>query len=126
MFTSKIENALNTIKSENDKNMSYILFLQEENKRLKDEAYKDEELKKMKESLDKMKKDYWRGFPITEEEQRKIDNWKEEHNKKHPTKNDFGGCSGGRYSYHFIPSGLGTSGVIRCSCGAEFEFQEIG
>ena len=36
------------------------------------------------------------------------------------------GCCGGRYSYKFVPTSLGVSGVIRCHCGAEFEFQEIG
>ena len=27
---------------------------------------------------------------------------------------------------NFVPTSIGTSGVIKCSCGAEFEFQEIG
>ena len=36
------------------------------------------------------------------------------------------GVSGGRYSYRFVPTSLGTSGVIRCHCGAKFEFQKIG
>lgn len=34
--------------------------------------------------------------------------------------------SGGRYEYIFVPTGLGISGTVVCSCGAKFEFQKIG
>lgn len=50
-------------------------YLMEENKRLKSESYKDEELSKMKKDYDRMKKDYLRGFPISEEEFKKISEW---------------------------------------------------
>lgn len=86
----------------------------------------------MQERLDEMQKDYWRGFPITEKEQKAIDEWKKKHNEEaHGYTTDYmrmraEGCSGGRYAYQFLPTALGTSGVIKCSCGAKFEFQEIG
>ena len=42
--------------------------LEKENKRLKSDAYKDEELTKMKSEYDRMKEDYFLGFPISKEE----------------------------------------------------------
>lgn len=132
MFATNFDECIELIKKENNHKDAVISYLEEENKKLKDEAYKDEELQSMKEQLEKMKKDYWRGFPISEEEDKSIKEWQ----KKHETevhglitemqKMKSYGVSGGRYSYHFVPTALGTSGVVRCSCGAEFKFQEIG
>jgi hypothetical protein len=34
-------------------------------------------------------------------------------------------CCGAWYTYEFTPTSLGISGVIKCSCGDEFEFQSI-
>lgn len=127
----KLEDCVRAILCRNKNNENRIKYLEEENKLLKEESYKDNELQKMKEKLDRMEKDYWRGFPISKEEEVAIEEWKkkhdeEEHNIK--TLDDrlrAGGCIGGRYSYHFVPTSIGTSGVVRCSCGAEFKFQEI-
>ncbi len=46
--------------------------LQEENNRLKDEHYKDEELKKLRERIDHLEGDCARGFPITEKNKKKL------------------------------------------------------
>ena len=79
-----------------------------------------------------MKEDYWRGFPISEDEKKLIDDWKERHEAEvHEVitldqKLKRGGCIGGNYSYHFTPTSIGVSGKIKCSCGAEFEFCKIG
>ena len=126
-----LEDCLKAIRCRNADNEKRIKYLEEENKKLKDEHYKDGEIQTMKSELDKMKKDYWRGFPISENEEKAIEKWKKEHDKKvhgfsKKLRMKAEGVSGGRYSYHFVPTALGTSGVIRCSCGAEFEFQEIG
>lgn len=59
-----------------------IKRLKEENRKLKDEVWKDEELQNMKEQLDKMKSDYNRGFNITEEEDTAIKEWKKKSTKK--------------------------------------------
>ena len=106
-----------------------IEVLRDEIKRLKDKNWKDEELQAMKKNFDKMQKDYWRGFPITEEEDKKIKEWINKHEEeKHPrTKMDYmprGGAIGGCYSYHFVPTSIGTFGTIKCTCGEKFEFQE--
>lgn len=107
--------------------------LKEENKKLKDEVWKDEELQDMKEQLDKMKAKYYRGFPISKQEEIAIKEWKENHEEEvHGLKTSLQrmnaqGASGGRYSYIFYPTAIGCSGVIKCnSCGEEFEFCEIG
>lgn len=102
---------------------SWIKSLQEENKKLKEDSYKDEELAKMKTELDRMKSEYYRGFPISEKEHDSIKKWKTEHEKKH--KGGYG-VSGGKYTYYFVPTSIGTAGVIECSCGKNFQFQEIG
>lgn len=127
-----LDDCLRAIKCRNQDNEDTIEYLRKENKRLKEENYKDDELQKMKTQLEKMKADYWRGFPITEDEKKAIEEWKKKHEEEvHGLTTDkmrlrAQGISGGRYSYHFVPTTIGTSGVIRCSCGAEFEFREIG
>jgi hypothetical protein len=101
-----------------------IEHLEEENKRLKSDAYKDEELAKMKSEYDRMKEDYFRGFPISEEEHKKINEWIDEQMKKHP---GIGGAIGGRFTYEFLPTGIGTAGTIIDSfTGDKFNFQELG
>ena len=107
--------------------------LKEENRKLKDEVWKDEELQNMKEQLDKMKSDYNRGFNITEKEDAAIEEWKKKHEEEvHGLTTPMAriqaqGVSGGRYSYIFYPTAIGCAGVVKCNaCGEEFEFCEIG
>lgn len=96
-------------------------YLEKENVRLKSEAYKDEELAKMKERYDKMSEDYYRGFPISEKEEKKINEWI----KTLPEA--YTGAIGGRFTYKFYPTGLGTVGTIEDGVtGQKFTFQELG
>lgn len=127
-----LEDCIAAIQCRVQDNENQIQHLIEENCKLKEENFKDKELKKMQEQLSLMKEEYYLGFPITKEEHTAIEKWKENHEA---TKHNLTtpnlrmkacGVSGGRYSYHFVPTAIGTSGVIRCSCGAEFQFQEIG
>lgn len=126
-----LEKCLTAIRVRNKDNENRIKYLQEENRKLREEYNKDEEIQKMQQKLDRMQKDYWRGFPITEDEENAIEEWKQKHDAEvhrwitDRTRMKAEGVSGGRYSYHFVPTSLGVSGVIRCHCGAEFEFQEI-
>lgn len=128
----ELDDCVRAILCRNKNNEDKIKRLEEENKKLKEEVWKDEELSNMKERLEKMRKDYYRGFPITESEEKAIKEWQKKHEEEvHGLTTDkmklkAQGVCGGRYSYHFVPTSIGTSGVIRCSCGAEFEFQEIG
>ena len=95
-------------------------YLRKENERLKSEAYKDEELAKMKKEYDKLSADYYRGFPISEEEQKTIAEWI----KSRPEINE--GAIGGRYTYQFTPTSIGVIGTITDTFTKEkFTFQEM-
>lgn len=129
----KLEDCLNAIRIRNDSNEKRIKRLEEEIKRLREEHYKDNELQKMKSKLERMEKDYYRGFPISEEDEKAIRDWEKEHvAKMHGLKTTddrmrISGAIGGNWSYEFIPTSIGVSGCVKCnSCGEKFEFQEIG
>lgn len=129
MFAHNIEECLELIKKENERKDNTISYLREELRKLKEEYNKDEEIQKMQEQLEEMKKEYYRGFPISEKEQKRIETWKKKHDEEtHGVRNDVPSYDrgvGGRYEYIFYPTGIGVSGVVRCYCGAEYEFQEI-
>ena len=127
-----LEETLKEIKERFDSKEAEIKYLEEENKKLKDEAYKDNELQEMKERLDKMQNDMWRGFPITEEEMAAIRAWMKKHEEEaHGLITDkqklaSQGVCGGKYTYHFIPTSIGTIGYVECgACGEKFTFQEM-
>ena len=116
-----INDAFKQIKEQIDDLLEENKALRKENKELKSAHYKDKEIKKMKASVDECDKALKRGFPIWDEWQKKIDKWKDEHDKEHitPTPRKYTH----HYSYIFTPSPVGTIGTIRCSCGEEFCFQ---
>ena len=77
----------------------------------------------MKERYDKMSADYYRGFPISEHEGKKIEEWQDKILKEHPGN---AGAIGGRFRYEFTPTGIGTIGVVIDSFTNEkFEFQSL-
>ena len=99
-------------------------YLKKEIEKVKSEKYADEELSRLESEYDRMKSDYYRGFPISEEEDKNIKEWIKNQQKKNP---GIGGAAGGRFTYKFTPTGLGTSGTIIDSfTGDEFTFQELG
>ena len=124
-----VEECVKSILSRIESYEDTIERLKEENQKLKDEVWKDEELQDMKEQLDKMKAKYHRGFNITEEEDATIKEWKKKHEEEvhgltAPTAH---GAAGGGYSYIFYPTAIGCAGVVKCNaCGEEFVFCEIG
>ena len=126
----KISEILDNVAANINIRDSSIKRLEEENKKLKDKTYKDSELAEMKEKYESMRKDLMRGFPISEEEEKRIEEWKKKHDKEvHgittlDQRLRAGGCIGGRYTYTFIPTSIFTLGIIRCSCGEEFKFKE--
>ena len=96
------------------------------------EKQNQNELLRMEAELKAMKEDYYRGFPISEEEQKSIREWMDKHDEEvHHARTlgdklKLGGCCGGRYTYKFTPTSIGTIGTVKCSCGAEFTFQDMG
>jgi hypothetical protein len=98
--------------------------LQEENKTLKNEHYKDTELLHMQADLEIMRNQLKRGFPLSEEESDTIFQWQYNHMQtKH--KGQSSGAVGGRFTYCFTPTSIGTMGEIQCSCGAKYIFKEL-
>ena len=99
-------------------------YLKKEIEKVKSEKYADEELSRLRSEYDKMKSDYYRGFPISEEEDKNIKEWIKNQQEKNP---GIGGATGGRFTYKFTPTGLGTAGtIIDGFTGDEFTFQELG
>ena len=99
-------------------------YLTKEIEKVKSEKYADEELSRLKSEYDKMKSDYYRGFPISEEEDKNINEWIKKQQEKNPGS---GGTAGGRFTYRFTPTGLGTVGtIIDGFTGDEFTFKELG
>ena len=94
-----------------------IKILEADNKHLKSEHYKDDELRNLQHKYDELKKDACRGFTITEEESNRIYEWKYKHEmQEHPRAS---------YTYIFAPTALGLTGRIECSCGAKFDFRKL-
>jgi hypothetical protein len=128
----ELDEALESIRIRVQHDETRIKVLEDENQKLKDEAFKDTKLKEMQNRLKIMEDNYYRGFPISEDEEKAISEWKnkhdaEVHNLTTPElRMKASGVSGGRYSYHFIPTSIGVSGTVECSCGAKFEFQHLG
>ena len=126
-----LEKSLTAIRIRNEMNEDRIAYLEKENKRLREEYDKDEEVKELKEKLEEMRNELSRGFSISKEEQEQINEWKKKHEadahglKTRAQRMRAMGTIGGRYHYEFRPTSIGTVGKIVCSCGAEFEFQSL-
>lgn len=126
-----VTQTLDAIKREFDSQNAHIIYLQNQNKRLKEEHYKDTELQKMKEELERVRADMYRGFPISAEEEKRIKEWQDKHDAEvHGLKTlkervRAGGCIGGRYSYEFVSTSIGVIGIVKCNCGAKFTFQDL-
>ena len=120
----ELEDCLKAIRVRNRDNEDIIKELKEENKALREGYYKDELIQKMQQKLDRMEEEYYRGFPISKEEENAIDEWKSNHDRE-AHNNSTAGAIGGRYSYYFVPTSIGVIGTIKCSCGAEFCFTDF-
>lgn len=104
--------------------------LQKELNKLKDEKWADETLTNMKEKLEEAYADMNRGFDITEEEEKSINEWIHNHMKeKHSAALEDPACGagaiGGRFKYEFLPTSIGTIGTIKCSCGDSYIFRRL-
>ena len=107
------------LKKRHEDQLDRIKYLEEENRKLKDAAYKDAEMTRMKSQFDEMKKDYYRGFPITENEKKQIDNFINKYRGK-----NFGAI-GGAFTYKFTPTSIGIVGEVIAPNGESFTFKEL-
>lgn len=130
-FTNSVSDLCQGIIDKADTYEKRIKYLEEENKKLKDEHYKDSEMQRMKAELKKAKEDLYRGFPISKEEEDKIKAWQLKHDtEKHGLKTMAQrvmehGCIGGSLTWCFTPTSIGTVGTVVCSCGDKFTFQDL-
>ena len=63
-----LEDCLESIRALNERQTVQIECLEEENKHLKSEHYKDDTIKELEAKFNLMKEDYYRGFPISKKE----------------------------------------------------------
>lgn len=119
------DDCMDCIKYRYNKAIEDVERLKEENRKLREEYDKDKEIKAIKEYADEMHNDLIRGFPVSETEMESIQEWMKEHNNYHQQKGESSGAIGGRYTYEFIPTSIGTVGQVVCTCGETFTFQEL-
>lgn len=125
---NSIEEALDAAKEIANRQLKFkddrIKILVEENTRLKAEHYKDEKIKELIEENARLDRENKLGFPITEEQWTQIMAWQQYHIKKKHGGRQLCGVSGGRFSYEFCPTAMGTFGTCKCMCGEYFHFQD--
>ena len=101
--------------------------LQRKFNELYDEKWADTTLQNMKKELEQVKQNMYRGFPISEADNKKINNWILKHDEDvHHNPKHYHGVSGGGYEYSFHPTGLGTIGYCICGICKSRAIQEKG
>lgn len=95
-----------------------VEILKKENAELKSEHYKDEQLSNMKDKLNRMEKDYYRGFPISEEEEAQINKFQDKYRKYY-------GAIGGAFTYKFTPTSIGVIGEVIAPNSESFVFKDL-
>ena len=96
--------------------------LREELEAAKKETFKDAVIQDLRKRLKEVEYEIYRGFPISEEEEREIKRWKKSHELIHKGGH---GAIGGKYTYSFTPTSIGSIGEITCTCGEKFCFSDI-
>lgn len=99
-------------------------------KRYEEEINADVRVQELTVQLKKAKDDLYRGFGISEDEEKAISDWKEKHDIEQHGLNTLdkklraGGAIGGRYHYEFHPTSIGTAGDCVCGSCQNKAFQE--
>lgn len=108
------EDCIKSIEVRNAHQLQEIERLQKKLSEFDIEVYKDKELQQMSERYNKMKKEYYQGFPISDEEKEITVNFQKHHSHSRT------------FHFTFTPTGIGTVGEIVCPvCGEKEIFQSI-
>lgn len=91
-----------------------------------EEFNKDEEIVRLQKQIEQNRERAKNTitFSITPEQVEAIRAWKKEHEAEAHGGSEYAGAIGGRYTYEFTPTSIGTFGRIRCGCGAKFDFDD--
>ena len=90
----------------------------------------DARVKEIKAKYEEATKALFRGFAISENDEKNITKWKTQHDaKRHgldtlEKRMQAGGAIGGRYHYEFLPTSIGTIGTCVCGRCAQKAFEE--
>lgn len=99
-------------------------------KRYEEEINADVRVQELTVQLKKAKDDLYRGFGISEDEEKAISDWKEKHDIEQHGLNTLnkklhaGGAIGGRYHYEFHPTSIGIAADCVCGSCQNKAFQE--
>lgn len=98
--------------------------------RLESEHYKDDKIRELQAQIRDLRNEPNTMFHTSPDEWQKIDEWTDKHTKeKHwdsvRNRPASSGTIGGRYSFEFTPTSIGTIGVVKCTCGDEFTFKNL-
>lgn len=108
-----------------EKQAAIIEGLEKENKFLREQYNKDEEVSELKTEILNMKRQMSNAFVLNEEEIKAIADWKENHNKEFHNGKPYCTAIGRTFSYTFTPTSIGSIGEITCICGQTFCFRDL-
>lgn len=121
---------LSEVQTHFDLQAGLIERLSAENKTLKDELHRDDEIARLQREVDTLRATLQRSFVISEAEEAAIDNWRRKHTIEcHGTASEnewlsLGCVAGEDMTYEFTRTTLGDVGVVRCVCGESYCFHD--
>jgi hypothetical protein len=108
-----------------EKQAVIIEGLEKENKFLREQYNKDEEVSELKTEILNMKQQTSNAFVLNEKETKAIADWIENHNKEFHNGKPHCTSIGRIFSYTFTPTSIGSIGEITCICGQTFCFRDL-
>lgn len=84
---------------------------------------KNEEIVALKNELNNLR--CKSDFVLSEDEELTVKNWVTSHNNDKHKGNTDSGAIGGRFTYCFTPTSIGTVGEVVCTCGDKFTFRDL-
>lgn len=107
----------------------YLTNVEEERKKAIDklaEFNADERIKELEQKLKEARNQnsYNWMFNMEPEDIKKIQKWKKQHEEEKHNGSSYAGAIGGRYTYEFTPTSIGTFKRLRCSCGDYFDYDD--